>query len=294
MKKVKKTRKTKRSKPAKVVEPQFYQSQTGSKVLNYRVYYYSLKEKMGYTLLALLVGGAVGYLFYGGLGKDSYGNATMLTSLCNVLFCGLAALVAARVFLPLRKKSLLEKRKKTLRAQFVDMLDALSTSLGAGRNMNDSFRSAYEDLKMQYGESAHIVQELNVILTGIANNMRIEELLLDFGSRSGVVDIECFANVFAVSFRTGGNMKEIIRNTHEIIHDKVAIEMEIAAMAASNNMEQNIMIVMPILIMVMMKTMGSSMAAGFQTVSGVITITVCVGIFVLAYMIGRKILNIEL
>ena len=55
------------------------------------------------------------------------------------------------------------------------------------------------------------------------NNIPIEALLSNFAQRSGVEDIENFANVFATCYRKGGNIKEIIKNTAEIIGDKIEI-----------------------------------------------------------------------
>ena len=66
-------------------EPQYYTSATNMPVLNYKVYYMSKLEKSIYFLLAFLVGAAVGYLFYGGLAKDEYGNATMATYILDFI-----------------------------------------------------------------------------------------------------------------------------------------------------------------------------------------------------------------
>lgn len=68
-------------------EPQYYTSATNMPVLNYKVYYMSKLEKSMYFLLAFLVGAAVGYLFYGGLAKDEYGNATMATYILDFIVC---------------------------------------------------------------------------------------------------------------------------------------------------------------------------------------------------------------
>ncbi len=48
-------------------EPQCYLSVTNMTTWNYNVYYMSKKEKILYFLLAFLVGGIVGYVFFGGL-----------------------------------------------------------------------------------------------------------------------------------------------------------------------------------------------------------------------------------
>ncbi|MEG2429434.1 MAG: hypothetical protein RSA99_03545, partial [Oscillospiraceae bacterium] len=57
-------------------EPAYFMSATNIQTINYKVYYMSLKEKILYFLVAFVVGAAVGYLFYGGIGKDEFGQAS--------------------------------------------------------------------------------------------------------------------------------------------------------------------------------------------------------------------------
>jgi tight adherence protein B len=282
----------KREKKAK--PSQYVQSLNNMRVLNYNVYNMGKMEKLLYTLLAFVVGAAVGYLFYGGLGKDDYGNSTQITYICNVAISCLVGFVAVRLFIPVRTRQLCVKRQKELRNQFADMLEALATSLSAGKNVNDSFQGIYGDMKIQYGKNAYIVYEIQVILAGVNNNIPIEDLLMHFGRRSGVKDIENFAQVFSTAFRKGGNLKDIIQNTHEIIHDKMSIEMDIESVVASNKMEQNIMIVLPILLVGFIKMTSPEFASNFASGSGIAATTIAIGCFVAAYFIGQKILDIKL
>lgn len=282
----------KREKKAK--PSQYVQSLNNMRVLNYNVYNMGKMEKLLYTLLAFVVGAAVGYLFYGGLGKDDYGNSTQITYICNVAISCLVGFVAVRLFIPVRTRQLCTRRQKELRNQFADMLEALATSLSAGKNVNDSFQGIYSDMKIQYGKNAYIVYEIQVILAGVNNNIPIEDLLMHFGRRSGVKDIENFAQVFSTAFRKGGNLKDIIQNTHEIIHDKMSIEMDIESVVASNKMEQNIMIVLPILLVGFIKMTSPEFASNFASGSGIAATTIAIGCFVAAYFIGQKILDIKL
>lgn len=275
-------------------EAAYYLSETNMRVINYRVYQMSRMEKTLYTLIAFGAGAAVGYLFYGGLAKDIYGNATTVTHVLNILISSLVGLAAVKLAIPTFASSLKEKRTKELKNQFRDMLDSLATSLNSGKNVIDSFQSVEQDLQLQYDENAYILYELQVIMTGIHNNIDIETLLNDFGRRSGVEDIESFANVFQICYRQGGNLKQVIRNTHSIINDKMEIESEIKTMVATNNMQQKIMIVVPILLVALIKSMSPEFAANFATATGILATTFAIVMFVVAYFVGKKILEIRL
>ena len=281
-------------KKTKISEPQYYMSATNMPTYNYRVYYMKPVEKVLYFLLAFAVGAAVGLLFYGGIGKDEFGQATNATIILDIAIPVIVGTIAGKMFLPRRVEAIIAKRKEQLNFQFRDMLDALNTSLSAGKNVNDSFMGIYEDMKIQYEEDAFILKELEVIISGIHNNVAIEDILEDFGKRSENDDIMSFANVFRISYRKGGNIKDIIKNTHNILSDKMEISEDIETLVTSNKMEQNIMIMMPIALVGIIKLMSPEFAANFVTPSGLISTTAGIVIFVIAYLVGKAILNIKI
>ena len=90
-------------------------------MLNYKIYYMSAFEKCAYFLLVFVVGGLVGWVFYGGLFKVD-GEATNVTFISNVVIFALFGLVAVRIFLPAVTEMLKTRRDKALRMQFRDML----------------------------------------------------------------------------------------------------------------------------------------------------------------------------
>ena len=282
------------SKKKQAPEPEFYVSATNMQTINYRVYYMKPLEKILTFIVAFVAGALIGYLFYGGIGKDEFGQATRVTVTLNLLIPGVVGLVAGKLFVPMRVQSIIKKRSTELNHQFRDMLEALTTSLGAGKNVNDSFIGVYDDLKIQYEPDAYILKELEVIISGIHNNVPIENVLEDFGIRSGNDDILSFANVFKVSYRKGGNIKDIIRNTHSILNDKMEIAEEIETLVTSNKTEQYIMIVMPIVLIGVIKMLSPEFAANFLTPTGIISTTISIVIFAVSYFVGRSVLDIKI
>lgn len=288
-----KTAKEKKKTEKKEKEPQYYFSATNMQTINYKVYYMSAVEKALYFLLAFIVGAAVGYLFYGGLAKDEYGDPTTMTYVLNVVISGTVGIAAGRAFIPIRTDMITAARVKKLKTQFRDMLEAFNTSLGAGKNVTDSFRAVYADLKLQYEEDAFIIKELEVILSCMDNNVDLEIPLADFGMRSGVGDIISFANVFKICYHKGGNIKDTIRSTHEILSDKMEIAEEIETTVTGAKSEQYLMLIMPVILIGMIKTMSADFAANFATPVGIIATTIGIVMFVAAYLLGRSVLDIK-
>ena len=243
---------------------------------DYSIYFPNLKEKILWFILGMIASGAVLYLFY----------ERLVVSVIFGAVCGV-------VFIPIRTKQKIKKRRQKLSHQFRELLDALSTSIGAGKNVQDSFQGAVDDLAIQFTRDSDIVRELEIICSGMYNNMAIEDLLMNFAQRSGVDDIGNFANVFATCYRKGGNINEIIKNTAEIIGDKIEIKMELETMVAGQKNEMNIMLVMPLLFVVVMKSMGGGLI-DLSTPIGVISVTIALVLFVVAYFAGQWITNIKL
>lgn len=275
-------------------EPQYYTSATNIITYNYKVYYLSLTEKILYFILAFIVGAAVGYLFYGGLAKNEFGDATTTTWILNIVISTIVGVVAGWFYLPIRTKQIMKKKQNDLKLQFRELLDALATSIGSGKNVVDSFKAARDDLSVIYSEDTSIIKELDVILVGIANNIDVEESLMDLGVRSGLDDIISFANVFETCYRKGGNIKDVIKNTQQIITEKMEVEMEIQTIVAGAKNEQMIMTVMPIALIAIIKMMSPEFAANFATPSGIISTTIAVVMFVVAYFVGSIVLAIKI
>lgn len=244
--------------------------------INYARYECSVLERILARLGGFVVGFTVGIIFYALLP-------------IGVVF-GVVVAVAAG---PLYRDFMAKRRMKALKVQFRDMLEAVSTSISAGQNTTDAFISAYADLRLQYSDTSYIVRELGQIVAGMNNNINIEVLLNDFAQRSGIDDIANFANVFETSYRKGGNIREVVKSTYDVINDKMQIQMEIETMMASSKAELNMMMCMPVLITLMMRFMGGSLT-NMDSPLAMVSTTAAILIFIGAYAIGSKIMTVKL
>lgn len=262
-------------------------------MLNYKTYVMTAREKMITFLIAFVVGGIVGLIFYGGQFRDADGITTTATTICNIVIFVLVGIAAWFLYYPMRCKQLQSKRKNELAMQFRSLLEALAVSLSSGMNMSESLLSAYNDLKVEYSDNACIVQEVKEMIDGVQNNIPIEEMMKSFGERSQIEDIKNFGIVFEISYRAGGNMKDIVRRTNSIISEKIEISEEIETALTSNKSQFTAMMVIPVVLMLMLRMMSSSFAASFATAAGITAITVAIGIFYAAYRLGQKIMDIK-
>lgn len=243
---------------------------------DYHVYEMTAKDRLAGFLIGFAAAAVVETVFF---------NNIILLAVAGI-FCGLKAI-------PMYQNHRKEKRLKELLIQFKDMLESLVASYSAGRTTVDAFMDAQGDMQNIYGEKADIVKELTTISVGMQQNFIIEELLLDFAKRSDLDDVYSFANVFEVCNRQGGNIKEIVTDTRNIINDKIEMESEIKTMISGSKNELNIMMVMPLIVAIASSGLGETSITNNTPLNVVLKIVI-LGVFFLAYKIGKKITNIAL
>jgi len=241
-------------------------------LINYSIYVMSKKEKMLSVIGGFMIGFTAGYLYFNNI----------IIGIIIGLFCGYKSISIYRNM----KKN---KRLKELRIQFRDMLESLSNSYTVGMTATRAFKSAYEDMKMEHGEKSYITKELEWICLMHNNGEEIKDLLLNFANRSGIDDIKSFANVFNVADDLAGDRPRIIRETRDMISERIEVELEIQTMITGQRNQLNILAVMPVI----MALMTRSFETNTGSIAVIIIKLVALGIFVFAYWLGTKIVDIK-
>lgn len=187
-----------------------------------------------------------------------------------------------------------EKEQWQLTLQFRDGIQSLSNALGAGYSIENAFAEALKDLCFLYSDDAMIVREFQNINYQIRLSRNVEELLMEFGIRSGIEDIINFSEVVMTAKRTGGDLIKVIRTTSSNISDKIDIQREIGTLIAAKKMEGYIMCVIPIGIIVYLNMcMPEFLLPMYETLVGRIVMTVALILYILAIILLQKIVNIK-
>lgn len=279
-------------KKKKEVEPAFINSPLNNPMKNYRVYTMGKAESILVKVISFVIGGFVGLIFFSGLFKND-GYPTLATYISDIVVFVVFGFFAMSFLSKMYQQRAFEKQQKKLKSQFRDMLESLSASVSTGSNISHAFEAALNDLSMQYNEDDYIILEMKEILNGTNHNISAEAMLKNFGSRSGIDDIENFADIFEICYRKGGDMKSVIGRTNTVISEKMAVSDEIDTKLTSNKMQHNVMSVMPIAVVALLKLTNRSFAENFATPVGVIVNIIAIGIFVAAYKYGTKIVDIK-
>ncbi len=193
-----------------------------------------------------------------------------------------------------RKRDILEKRRQLLAQQFKEMLLAVVTCLQAGYSVENAFVGAKEDMEKLYGKESDIVRELGLLEHAITNRIPVEQVLKDFGNRSGVREIRDFGQVFAIGKRSGADMGDMIGNTVQLIGDKLETFREIRTVMGAKIMEQRVMSLVPFGIMIYINLTSPGFFGGlYHNLFGMIFMTICLMLYLAALILAQKIVHIE-
>ena len=186
------------------------------------------------------------------------------------------------------------KKEQELRQQFRDSIQSMSAALKAGYSVENAIREAGRDIAPVYPEETRIRKEFKRMERQMDMNMTVEDVLRGFAERTGQEDIENFVNVFAAAKRSGGDSIAIIRDAVKIISGKIDTEKEIQTMLASKKMEFDIMCAVPFAIILYMKlTFGEFLNVLYGNMAGAAVMSICICVYMGAYVYGRKIIRIE-
>ena len=202
----------------------------------------------------------------------------------------------AGLFIPrFWRKHMLERRRASMSLHFKQALYSLSSSLSAGRSVENGFREAIQDLRMLDPEAENdLIRELNIICARMEYGEPIEEALQDFSRRANMEDITNFADVFTSCKRTGGDLVEVVRRTSSIISEKLDIQQEISVIIAQKRFESKAILVAPIMMIIFMNvTSPEYMQPMYSGIGYIISTFSLIGLGVCSIWIS-KIMDIKL
>lgn len=246
--------------PAKRRSPQGLSATgvTSGQMQDYTVCRLSARQRTGCIMLSGLVFYGIGFLFY---------HHWMIAGMAS-----LAGLLIPRYY----SRFLLDRRKAALSMQFKQALYSLSSSLAAGKSVENGFREAVADMKLLSPDGDHdLIREFSIISVKMEYGQPVEEALQDFARRANLEDIVNFSDVFATCKRTGGDLVEVVRRSSAVIGEKMDIQQEISVMVAQKRFEARVMFAAPFLFVLFMNISAADYMTPLYTGTGRLISTGC-------------------
>ena len=227
-------------------------------------------------LQGILLIGVVSYLFYG-------------------TFLG-AFLLSPYLIRYMRswEKQTIKKRKQEFQLQFKEAIEGISSALNVGYSVENAMRETLDELQILYKKEELIVREFRYMVHQLDMNISIEAILKDFAKRTEDDKVRTFVEVFSMAKRSGGNMRDIIRNTVCQIGDEIDVRREIDTIMAAKKLEFKVMSMIPFAMICYIKvSFPEFVDVLYGNALGTGVMTVCLLIYVVAYELGKRIVEVE-
>ena len=245
-------------------------------IRDYRIYEFERKEKIISFFEGMLLNGMIAVLFY-----DSF--YAMIPGMVVVVF-----------YLKEKKRVLAQKRVRQIRAELKEFLNILIAALQTGRSLENAFEEAAKDMERYMGNETIYLREIKRVCGGVKMGKPLEVLLEDFAERSCIEELQYFAQVFSVAKRSGGNIVGIMKNTIEMIRQRMENEEEVAIVIAEKKLEFQIMSVIPMAIIVYLRIgAGGLLDSLYGNVTGIFVMTLCIVLYGGCYLYGKRLLEFE-
>ncbi len=219
---------------------------------SYDQYTFSAKELRGYFLKCYCVLFVCAYVFY------------------RNFPVALAAGVFSAAGLGIFRKSLIDERKNSVRAQFKDMLYSISSSITSGRHLKEAIEESLETVVLIHGEQAVLATEIrNMCRLMRETNCTAETALQDLADRSGIKEIADFTDVCVICQYTGGDLADMIAKAVMLLTQNIELQREKDVMLSQKKLECKILALMPVLVTALINlTAADYLAVMYTTLIG--------------------------
>lgn len=219
----------------------------------------------------------IGYLFY-----DSLAASVLL--------------FPVGIFLFLRwERACIRKKEQLFEEQFREAMRSLAMAMRVGYSVENAMKETKKDLALLYGEETAIQREFTHMIRQLYLQVPVEQVLSEWAERVHQEDVRNFVNVFSIAKRSGGNVVKIMNDSVSRIREKMEVRAEIETILTARKYEFRVMTVIPFgMIAYMRASFPEFMGILYGNPLGIGVMSVCLSVYAGAYVIGERIVNIEI
>ncbi len=182
------------------------------------------------------------------------------------------------------------RKNRQLLIQFRECIQAVAASMRAGYAVENAFIDSISDIRSMFGGGCAMERELQQLRQGLGNNVTLEILLQEMGKRSGLEEIQEFAEVFIIAKRSGGSIPMTIDAASTSISRRLEVEEEMETLLSARKLEQRVMNAMPFAIVWYVEVSNPGyFDMLYGNLTGVVLMTVCLGVYLTAYVLSERI-----
>lgn len=198
------------------------------------------------------------------------------------------------VYMRMWEEQQCRRKEEIFREQFGISIQTMASALKVGYSVENAVRETSKEMKTLLKKESRICREFERMVHQLEINQPVEKVMSMLSVRVKQEDVSSFVIVFNAAKRAGGDSIEILQSAAREIGEKIEAEKEIQTLLAAKKLEFKMMCVIPFGILLYMRLSFSEfMQVLYGNPVGVTLMTVCLGVYIAAYQMGKKLVEIE-
>ena len=193
------------------------------------------------------------------------------------------------------RNQIINKKKNEICIEFKEFLLLSVTNLRAGYSVENAMTGTYQELQHLYGKKAVICKMLDELKINKDNKKPLEDVFIRIGKLTDIEDIKDFGNIYSLAYKGAGMINSVMEQTSQIIMDKLNMREEMYTLLGERIFEMKIMCIMPFMIAGYIGlTNPGYFDVLYHNLKGIILMSVCLTVYVLAYGWSYKLLQVKI
>lgn len=185
-------------------------------------------------------------------------------------------------------------KEMEFREQFKTSIQTMASAMNVGYSVENAIRESVKDMNPLFKKECRIKREYIRMIHQLDMNRTVEQVMNEFADRVRQEDVSSFVTVFIAAKRSGGDSITIIKNAVQDISEKIEVEKEIQTLLAAKKLEFKVMCIIPFgIILYMRLAFPEFMNVLYGNLLGTVLMSICLGIYIAAYRIGKRLVDIE-
>lgn len=210
----------------------------------------------------------------------------------NLVFSILVSFVSIMLG-PYFKKHLIKGRKNKMLLEFQDFIYLLDGSLKSGKSFDNALIEVKFSIFNMYGDDTILVKELDKIIYWNKIGINYEKGFGLLEKEYQIGFFKEFGNVLEITRNKGGNLKEVLENTNNILSERLEVEREIRTLLAKQRVEVLIIRVIPFMMLLAFRFLYPELILFLtSTFMGLITFLGVGMLFAISFYISNKLMEV--
>lgn len=211
------------------------------------------------------------------------------------IFISLIAGFAAFFILKVKISEEIDKRRDKLLNDFKIFLSIYSSASSTGDEPFTALKYAYGEFVKLNGDEGMLAIKLKELIDKNTIYQNFGLSLLEFADEFDIREITNFAETTNIALKSFGNISDILTETTSVISKRIELDFEIKKMFYEKKFELKLLIVIPIMIYAFLSlTANEYLSPMYTSLGGYLVVTITLLLILFAYILGNKMMGVDL